>query len=293
LTFLHQLWADDPQSIEVLQEIFGLALTADTRYHKIFMLCGPKRGGKGTVGRVLTAMLGKGNVSSPTLAGLATNFGLQCLIDKPLAIISDARLSGRVDQAVVVERLLSISGEDGQTIDRKHREPVTLTLPTRFLVLTNELPRLSDSSGAMASRFIIMKLTQSFYGREDHGLTARLLTELPAILNWSIAGLRRLEARGRFIQPLSAAEDLAELETLGSPIAAFVNETCTVGPGHTITVKGLFNAWLEWCKEGGRDHPGNVQTFGRDLRAAFPSIKIVQPRENDRIRTIEGISYGK
>lgn len=293
-TFLRQLWPDDSQSIEVLQEIFGLALTADTRFHKIFMLCGPKRGGKGTIGRVLTAMLGKGNVASPTLAGLATNFGLQCLIDKPLAIISDARLSGRTDQAVVVERLLSISGEDAQTIDRKHQTPITITLPTRFLVLTNELPRLSDSSGAMASRFIILKLRESFLGREDHGLTARLLTELPGILNWSIAGLRRLEARGRFIQPDSAAEDMAELETLGSPVAAFVNETCTVGAGERTEIKALYSRWCEWCKESGREHPGNVQTFGRDLRAAFPGIKNTHPREDgNRIRIYEGVSYGK
>jgi putative DNA primase/helicase len=293
LTFLRQLWADDLQSIEVLQEIFGLALTADTRYHKIFLICGPKRGGKGTIGRVLTSMLGKGNVASPTLAGLATNFGLQCLIEKPLAIISDARLSGRTDQAVVVERLLSISGEDAQTIDRKHQTPITLTLPTRFLVLTNELPRLSDSSGAMASRFIILKLRESFLGREDHGLTARLLTELPGILNWSIEGLRRLETRGRFVQPDSAAQDIQELETLGSPVAAFVNEMCTVGAGHVIAVKALFSAWIEWCKDNGREHTGDAATFARNLRAAFPGIETKQRRDNGRvIRTFEGISYG-
>jgi hypothetical protein len=29
-------------------------------------------------------------------------------------------LSGRADQQAIVERLLSITGEDGQTIDRKY-----------------------------------------------------------------------------------------------------------------------------------------------------------------------------
>jgi len=38
-------------------------------------------------------------------------------VNKSLAIISDARLSGRTDQAIVTERLLSISGEDSLTID--------------------------------------------------------------------------------------------------------------------------------------------------------------------------------
>ena len=58
------------------------------------------------------------NYAAPTLASLGERFGLASLIGKSLAIISDARLSGRSDQQVIVERLLSITGEDGQTIDR-------------------------------------------------------------------------------------------------------------------------------------------------------------------------------
>jgi len=48
----------------------------------------------------------------------------------------------------------------------------------------------------MVGRLIVLMLTQSFYGREDPSLTARLLTELPGILNWSLHGYRRLRQRG-------------------------------------------------------------------------------------------------
>jgi hypothetical protein len=37
------------------------------------------------------------------------------------------------------------------------------------------------------ARFIVLVLIHSFYGREDLGLTDRLLTELPGIFNWSVA----------------------------------------------------------------------------------------------------------
>jgi putative DNA primase/helicase len=59
----------------------------------------------------------------------------------------DARLGSRADNMIAVERLLSISGEDTITIDRKYRDPWTGRLPARFMILTNELPRFSDSSG--------------------------------------------------------------------------------------------------------------------------------------------------
>ena len=84
--------------------MFGLMLTTDTRYQKIFMIVGPKRSGKGTIGRVLTAMLGKSNVANPTMASMTGEFGLWPLIDKQLAIISDARVGKRADPSVVAEQ---------------------------------------------------------------------------------------------------------------------------------------------------------------------------------------------
>jgi putative DNA primase/helicase len=279
LRFLADLWRDDEGAIDALQEIFGYLLTADTRQQKVFLIVGPKRSGKGTIARVAKALLGSANVAGPTLSGLGTNFGLAPLIGRPLAIISDARLSGKSDQHVIAERLLSISGEDAVTIDRKHRAAWTGALPTRFMILTNELPRIADASGALASRFIVLTLATSFYGREDHRLTDRLLTELPGILNWSIDGLDRLRARGHFVQPASSAEAIAELEDLGSPIGAFIRERCTVAPGTTVQCSTLFDAWKIWCEAQGRDHAGTVQTFGRDLRAAVPGLQIEQPSD--------------
>ena len=76
LTFLHELWDGDDDSIATLAEVFGYVLAGDTTQQKMFLLVGPKRSGKGTIGRVLTGLLGRHNVAAPTLAGLATNFGL-------------------------------------------------------------------------------------------------------------------------------------------------------------------------------------------------------------------------
>jgi putative DNA primase/helicase len=289
--FLEDLWADDPQSIEALQEWFGYLLVHDTRQQKMLLLVGPKRSGKGTIARVLTALIGKGNVAAPTLGGLATNFGLWPLIGKSVAIISDARLSGRSDQAAVVERLLSITGEDSITVDRKNMSPITLRLPTRFVILTNELPRLNDASGAIVSRVILLHTNQSFYGREDHDLTDKLLPELPGILLWAIEGWRRLRARGRFLQPDSGRESIDDMGDLASPVAAFTRDCCNLGASESVQVSDLFAAWEKWCKTQGREKfIGTVQTFARDLLAVESRIRRTQPREQGgRVRMYVGI----
>jgi putative DNA primase/helicase len=274
----------------MLQEWMGLQLVPDTSFQKIAGLIGPRRSGKGTIVRILKAMAGPDNVAGPTLGGLGTNFGLAPLIGKQVAIISDARLSGRTDQAVIVERLLSISGEDTLDIDRKYLPVWTGKLPIRFTFLSNEMPRLSDSSGALTGRFLVFRFTRSFYGQEDRGLTDLLLTELPGIALWAIEGWRRLCERGHFIQPPSGREMVENMEDLASPVGAFVREACEVGPGFSVTVDVLFECWKDWCKKQGRDQHGTKQTFGRDLSAAMPEITMTRPRDGDnRIRYYEGI----
>lgn len=242
MDYLDRLWPEDAQTIAALQEWFGYCLTTDTRQKKILMMVGPKRSGKGTIGRILTRMIGLANCCAPTLAGLATNFGLWPLLGKTLAVVADARLSGRTDAATVVERLLSISGEDAQTVDRKNLPHVTTKLNTRFVVMSNELPRLNDPSGALVGRLVLLRLTHSWYGQEDTRLTERLLTELPGILNWAIAGWKCLQERGHFVQPESGRKLVADMEDLGSPVTAFLRECCAVGPQETVPVQELFTA---------------------------------------------------
>jgi putative DNA primase/helicase len=290
LAFLRDLWSGDAESIETLQEIFGYLVCGETRQQKMFLIVGPKRSGKGTIARVVNAILGKHNVASPTLASLGTNFGLSPLIGRPVAIISDARLKAS-DTSVVTERLLSISGEDTLTVDRKYREPWTGQLSSRVVILSNELPRVTDSSGALASRFIVLTMTETFYGRENLDLTAELCSELPGIFNWALDGLERLRDRGRFRQPAASQDAIRELEDLGSPVGAFIRDECVIGPEYWIPCDTLYEAWRSWCEEHGR-RASSAQIFGRDLRAAYPSTKVVQPRSVDgsRYRAYQGLA---
>ena len=156
-----------------------------------------------------------------------------------------------------------------------------------YVILSNELPRLTDASGALAGRFIILQLINSFYGREDLSLTGKLLSELSGILNWAITGLDRLTARGHFLQPTSAGQAVRDLEDLASPTGAFLREQCVIDPARCVECDRLYAAWTAWCEDQGREHPGTKQTFGRDLRAALPSLQTIRPRDartGDRLR---------
>ncbi|MBW3600619.1 MAG: hypothetical protein KY475_25570 [Planctomycetes bacterium] len=193
--------------------------------------------------------------------------------------------------AFIVERLLSITGEDQQTIDRKNLPPITTTLPTRFVLISNELPRMSDASTALVGRMIVLRFRASFYGREDPRLTDELLQDLPAILWWSIDGWRKLRERGHLLQPDSSRELLDDWRDLSSPISAFIRDCCVVGLEYSIERKILFRAYRDWGEGQGRHHLEDEAGFGRLLHAALPHLNTTQPRVNGKpTRTYVGIS---
>jgi len=293
ITFLSQLWPDDSASINTLQEWMGYCLTPDTRQEKILLGVGPKRSGKGTIARVHRNLIGASNCCGPTLASLSQNFGLWPLLGKSLAIISDARLGGRMDSQIVVERLLSISGEDAITIDRKFLEPVTARLTTRLIIFSNELPRFGDSSGALAGRMILLRMTRSFFGQEDLDLGNKLRAELPEILLWAIEGWRRLRERGRFEQPKSGKEMLDSLEDLCSPISQFLREECLVNDGQRIARCNLYFSYVQWANGQGRKHIEDEAEFGRHLRAILPNLKDARFRVKGKVvRFYVGVGKG-
>jgi putative DNA primase/helicase len=282
LQFLRDLFGTDTESQRCLQELFGYLLTSDTSQQKLFLIVGPKRSGKGTLARVLTALVGKANTDGPTLTNLSSNFGLQPLINKTIAILSDARLHV-ANSSVIVERLLSISGEDSLTIDRKFREPWNGKLSARFLILTNELPRLADTSGALASRFIIISLRNSFYGKENPKLTSELIEELPGIFLWALEGLKKLRKRGYFVQPKSSADAVEQLGDLSSPISAFIKEHCTLDKDARILCSDLYYFWTRWCARNGKRET-SLPVFGRDLRAVLTDLAVKQMRYDGRVQ---------
>jgi putative DNA primase/helicase len=65
LRFLDELWADDEETKTTLAEWAGYVISGDTSHQKMLLLV-VQRSGKGTIGRVMTGLLGAHNVAAPT-----------------------------------------------------------------------------------------------------------------------------------------------------------------------------------------------------------------------------------
>ncbi len=289
LSSLRQWFDNDREQIKALQKWFGYCLTRQTHLQKILFVVGPTRSGKGTILRILTAMLGEENTCSPTLSSLAEQFGLEPMTGKKLATITDARLSGRADTSVVVERLLSISGEDRITVPIKHKPAITTKLETRIVIVSNELPRMADASAALANRMLCLETPKSFLGKEDHKLTDRLLEELPGILYWAILGLVELNHEKKINQPQVGFDLVEELTQLASPVSSFVKECCELRKDGATLGDELYKCFRHWSMTNGTKNPITSPVFGRDLNAAVQGLGRIRQGHGGKVLSYGGI----
>jgi putative DNA primase/helicase len=279
--FLHQLWGDDQESIDCLQEMFGYILSGDTRQQKFFNLIGPRRSGKGTINKVLVALLGQHNTVAPELGELCDTFGLQPWLGKLLASFTDARAPER-NRSSVVSQLLRIVGGDTITVNRKNRESWNGYLPTRIVIYSNEVLQLTENSNALTGRMIVLRMTQSFYGKEDTDLSTKLMKELSGIFNWAMVGDRRRIARGgHFLQPKSGVELLEVMEELSNPLKSFIEDVLVFDTAGEVDKDELFAVYKHWAHRKSI-HPGTDLSFKKKFLAATQEYRIqsAQIRKN-------------
>lgn len=284
--FLKSLWPDDDGSdggnIATLQEMLGYLVSGSGDLQKIFLLVGPPRSGKGTIAWLIQQLVGAENYAGVKFSQLTGQFGLAVIIGKTVMAIPDARSYSR-DAGAATEVLLTISGQDEIAVPRKNTGDWTGVLPARVVIMSNEVPRLHDTGGAVPTRFLPIVMNKSFVGQEDTGLKDKLQTELPAILNWALDGARRLFARGRFIMPEVAQETVDDLSDLANPVQAFVRERLIWADPEAaeLSKAALYSAYRMWCGDNGHTAAASHH-FGMRLRQVVPSLVETKPHGQPR-----------
>lgn len=288
--FLDSLgWSKGSAERRLLRQWFGYLLSGSTDQQKALLLLGPKRAGKGTILSIAEGLLGDGAVGTQ-LNAFGANFGLQNLIGKGLATIGDARFGFRTDKNVI-ERLLSVTGGDTMTIDVKNKTPVSVRLGARLMIATNESPKFIEASDALATRFLVLQFTRTFYGHEDLSLRQRCLSELPGIARWALGGYRELIGLGSFSETGAGLALQEQMIRDAAPIRLFVEEECVLDSVRWVESQALFDEYILWAE---RNHLFKMDrpSFFRDLNTAFPGkIEDYYPRVGKKqIRAKRGLA---
>lgn len=255
-------WDEVLKSVEdshdFLQEFAGYCLTTSTQHEMALWLYGPPGGGKSTFIEGLNAMLG----ARSCVLGLgdidSSRFALTTLIGKTLAVSAE-QPSEFIRQAHVINSI--ISGE-AVTIDRKHRDAITITPHAKIIWAMNEVPQVR--SMGIFRRIKVVQFPGISIEQRNPRIKEEIKNSGMAVTNWALAGLARLNKRGSFLIPAAVEEATNYYRDTNDVPKLFLEDCCIPDEFARIRASELYKAYTSWCRENGHRAESSTK-FGTNM----------------------------
>lgn len=250
--FIKQVMADD--ALEYLWEIIGYLVYSGNPLQRAFLFHGNGINGKGTLIRVLTALLGLRNTSSVTLADISdSKFEVASLFGKI------ANLAGDIDAAYMrnTAKFKAITGEDQIRAERKYEHSFKFQCWAVPVFSANEFWKSADTTTGYKRRWQLLPFPNTFQGQGKAGLSDELSKELPGILAHAVASLRVLMERGDFDTPKSAMDEKDRFELAADQVAEWLNEDPAISIADptndrvTFSSAEAYRQYKQWAEENG------------------------------------------
>lgn len=261
MKFLDQ--AVDSKYHDLIGEIIGYMMWPEYHIQKAFMFLGPRRTGKGTLLRVIQAVIGEDDCSHQSLQDLCGHkFARASLFGRKINTYGDLPATPIIDPGI----FKGLTGEDTIEAENKFEKSFRFKNTAKLLFSANNLPMLKTDDDAFYGRWIIVPFNYSVYGREDPDLTKRLTTpeELRGVLNFGLEGLARLRRNSwRF-----SYEDNAEAmyRRKSKPIIAFLEDRCEASDTDYVVKADLLAAYNTWAKSQGLPSAPSKKAFGSAMQ---------------------------
>lgn len=297
LEALGKIFNEDPysgthDSIDLLFEYLGYAMTDLATHHKMLLLIGESGSGKSTIQRIFQKVVGFENCVNPSVATLYRQFGMSQWLHKRLAIFGDFYIP-KTYQKEIEESILKVTGGDLFTVEKKIiNETVQSKIYAKIVIASNKTPNFKSSKEAFSRRCLFLYFDKK--ADQDPNFESTIEKEIPLIFIEAIQGLRRLIKRGKigFIQPKSSEFLALRMQRGQSSLAAFVNEKCILSPSLETPKAFLSNEYANWCLEN--DEEMEEGHFKTNLLDMFGNkVKESRPGTEDRVYMYKGIGLKK
>ena len=281
----YEVWIEEsaPGQVDDLEETVSLMLDPSQTPAKAVFLFGESKSGKSTFLRIMRSMAGEANTSAVSLHQLVDDrFAAANLYGKILNVYGDLPAAHVED----ISLFKVMTGEDLIPANRKHGKQFTFTNRALFAFSANELPTVGEASHAYTNRIKPFKFPNSFAGREDPRVEARILEELPGILVRWVKAYQRLMKRGRKLETDAAV--MQEFALKSDRVRQFVTEACAITPAGTGTVGAkemttatdITEAFREWAESQSTSKMGRNKLVQKLL--SVPGVKDVRDHKGRR-----------
>lgn len=270
----------DQKMREYVRRAVGYTLTANPNQRSLFFLYGGSGTGKSTFLEVMRALFGDYGV---TVA--SSTFRKKRNSDGPTPDLHTMRgkrfvsTSETVTDSEFEEDLLKrLSGGDSVTSRELYAKPVEWSPECVLWMATNFVPQFTQEDDAIWRRAKLIPFTTQFDGdREDQNLKAKLLAELPGILNWVLDGVRDYLDNG-LGEPAEIAQQVQEHREMGDQVVRFItdvveNAQVELGDDRSMRTSSLYAVYRDWVRDNGERLLG-TRRFNMRMQAILGSKSV-------------------
>jgi P4 family phage/plasmid primase-like protien len=262
MEFLNFIFEGNQELIDLTFEIYGYCIAGGEPWlHKAFLLYGEGRNGKSTWLEVLSDILGKQNTSMVSMGKIDKPFSAVQL-DGKLANISEESPTRLVDN----EAFKIAVGGGYLTAAQKGKPEYDLKVDARLLFACNKLPKFGDTTAGMHEKLYIIPFTR-FITLDERipNFKEELLKERSGILNRSIDGFKKLQARMRLPEIDVVGEMLNQYRLESDSVYQWAIECTEIVAGNEYAytkTSDLYTAYMRFFEHDKR-HTVNKIEFSR------------------------------
>ena len=246
--FLTDILDDEQRTI--IEEWMGYFFHRIYSIKKAIIFVGEGDTGKTTLLNIITALLGKQNISSVSLQKMTGDrFAASSLFEKHGNLVDElsARDISETGNFKIATGGGSISGE------RKYGNMFMFENFSKLTFATNRIPDVKDfNDEPYFNRWIVLHFEQPIK-KKIPNFAATLTTpqELSGLFNLAMVGLNRLLAQGKFSYDKNALDTKRDMMRSGSSIAQFAAERLVVELGSEMTKEDMYDSYTKFCAERG------------------------------------------
>jgi P4 family phage/plasmid primase-like protien len=290
-------------TICVIQELLGAGLIDDKprELSRALVFLGGSNFGKSGLIDVLAGLFGN-DVNSSSIESLEGPHGMMQFLKRRPWVLHEAfdqkkwHFSSKVKEVVT---------GDPVTVNVKNGPLLTIRIRAPIFWGTNHPPQFKENTKAITNRLAVIKCNREFFDDKPVGaaLEARRLgfakpshlvlkSEMPGVLAWALAGLKRALERGRLLLTKPMIDTIEEIHKDSNLVAAFLEECVGYDCDKMLSTPDFclaFAAWWLVNKGESRQAPNN-DTIGRAMTAmADPMVAIGRELRDNTRRYYAGI----
>lgn len=258
-----------------LLELLGYCIQARRDLKIFIILQGPGDNGKTALARVLEAILGREAIYEQRLDVLEREkFKRSSLLGKRILVDDDCDKSLMLPDGF----LKQIAEGKGMSAEFKNKNEFQFQAQVVVIMLTNNWPRLRDTSLGLKTRAYVVPMPRSFIkqsecdaddpDRQRPDLWKIVLeSELPGVLRALVEAYQAMRKRGGFLQPEACIVAANRWFEETQPVLRWVSE-CGLKSGADITLEHAYQKFTNWTMEEGvlpRFVPQRGSAFRRKL----------------------------